>query len=432
MTLRERDHAAIWHPLTQHQMTPPAIPIVRGEGTYLVDEQGNRYLDLISSWWVNIHGHAHPAIANAIHEQALKLEQVIFSGFTHEPAIELAEILLALLGKPFSKVFYSDNGSTAVEVALKMSYQYWHNQGQVQRKRFMSFREGYHGDTFGAMSVGQDSVYFKSFSDLLFPVALFDYPTTWLDDGMVWEKEKKSLTDIAAYLEQYAAETVAMILEPLVQGAAGMRMCRPEFLQQLVALLKLHDVLVIYDEIMTGFGRTGELFAFKKSETAPDIICLSKGLTGGFLPLSVTVCHEKIYDAFLGNDFSRALAHSHSFTANPLGCAAALASMALLKHPDTQTKIAQIEAVHRVILSQRKHEKGRFCGTIAAFELPLTAAYGSQTSVQLRDCFLKRGLLIRPIGSVIYLLPPYCVTETELRHAYDTIDDIIEGYMYDI
>ncbi len=425
MTLATRDNAVIWHPLTQHQITPLPLPIVRGEGAYLIDQDGKRYLDLVSSWWVTIHGHAEPAIAKAIYEQALKIEQVIFAGFTHEPAIDLAEKLLKLLPDNFNKIYYSDNGSTAVEVALKMAYQYWRNQGETKRSRFIAFKKGYHGDTFGAMALGKESFYFKQFSELLFAVDMFDYPETWLSDDTVTEKEENILAQLTLHLDKHADETAAMIIEPLIQASGGMNMCSPVFLQKLVTLVKSYGVLIIYDEIMTGFYRTGKLFACHKSQTAPDIICLSKGLTGGFLPLSVTACSEHIYQAFLGSDYTKALGHSHSYTANPLGCAAALASMTLLQRSETVARIKLIEQIHReelaILVDNPLVEKIRYCGTVAAFDLKIIAEYGSQASVNLRERFLKHGLIIRPLGNVIYLLPPYCLTEVDLRRAYQVI-----------
>ncbi|HLB57893.1 MAG TPA: adenosylmethionine--8-amino-7-oxononanoate transaminase, partial [Gammaproteobacteria bacterium] len=300
MSISDRDRATIWHPYTQHQTTPLPLSIVRAKEAYLFDESHHRYLDLISSWWVNIHGHAHPEIAKAIYEQALTLEHVIFSGFTHEPAVLLAEELLQLLPPHFSKIFYSDNGSTAIEVALKMAYQFWRNQGVSTRQRFMVFENGYHGDTVGAMSLGKGSQFFKEFDDLLFKVDLFPYPATWIEDNNICEKEEKTLEKIADYLEKYGHETAALIIEPLIQGAGGMRLCRPLFLKKLETLLRTYNILMIYDEVMTGFGRTGNTFACQKAQTQPDIICLAKGLTGGFLPLAVTACREDIYQAFLG------------------------------------------------------------------------------------------------------------------------------------
>jgi adenosylmethionine-8-amino-7-oxononanoate aminotransferase len=281
------------------------------------------------------------------------------------------------------------------------------------------------------MAVSKESFYFKQFSDLLFAVDMFDYPDTWMSDLIAEEKENIILEKLKYHLEQYAHETAALIIEPLVQGSGGMNMCRPVFLQKLTALVKSYNVLLIYDEIMTGFYRTGELFACLKSETAPDIICLSKGLTGGFLPLSVTACSETIYQAFLGSDYTKALGHSHSYTANPLGCAAALASLRLLQRDETRAQIKLIEQIHAeelMKLATSAHiEKIRYCGTIAAFNLKLPADYGSSTSVNLRALFLKHGLIIRPLGNIIYLLPPYCIIEMDLRRAYDMIRKEIKG-----
>ncbi|EKD73856.1 MAG: hypothetical protein ACD_45C00171G0005 [uncultured bacterium] len=433
MTIAERDNAVIWHPFTQHQMTPLPIAIERGEGAYLIDHQGNRLLDLISSWWTNLHGHAHPDIANAIYQQAMKLEHVIFSHFTHEPAVQLAEELLAILPTGFGKVFYSDNGSTAVEVALKMAYQFWRNQGEMQRKRFIAFENGYHGDTFGAMAVGKKSGFFSHYEELFFGVDFFPYPATWQNDHAVQQKEQHVLQQLTDYLKKYNAETAGLIIEPLVQGASGMHMCRPAFLQQLEQLIRSYNILIIYDEVMTGFGRTGEFFACDKANTTPDIICLAKGLTGGFLPCAMTAVHEKMYQAFLGDSFDYAFSHGHTFTANPLGCAAGLASLQLLKKPATRAQIKMIEHMHQAGLNELMDElpikNPRYCGTIAAFDLNILADYGSTISVQLRERFRKRGLLVRPLGNVIYLLPPYCITEAELKNTYAIMIEEIQGAM---
>ena len=272
MTISQRDQEVIWHPYTQHKMAPLPITIQRGEGAWLFDERGNRFLDLISSWWVNLHGHANREIANAIHEQALKLEHVIFSSFTHEPAVLLAEKLLTILPDHFSKIFYSDNGSTSVEVAIKMAYQFWKNKGDKDRHRFIAFQNGYHGDTFGAMAIGKKSGFFTAYEGLFFDVDFIQYPSTWMNDADVLKKEQDILSGLDAHLKKYAHETAAIILEPLIQGASGMRMCRPEFLQQLEKKIRSYGILIIYDEVMTGFGRTGELFACSKSATQPDII----------------------------------------------------------------------------------------------------------------------------------------------------------------
>lgn len=430
MNLAERDQSIIWHPFTQHYQSAIPIPIVRGEGAYLFDEKGNALLDLISSWWVNLHGHSHPEIAKAIYDQALTLEHVIFSNFTHEPAVLLADQILKLLPNHFKKVFYSDNGSTSVEIALKMAYQFWQNQGQIKKRRFLAFKNAYHGDTVGAMSVGKGSGFYSRFEDLFFPVDLFSYPETWINDSEIETKEQEVLLQLEQHLDQHREEIAALIIEPLIQGASGMRMCRPEFLQKMENLLKSYDILIIYDEVMTGFGRTGAYFSCLKAATAPDIICLSKGLSGGFLPLAMTVCTDKVYQAFLGDDFSTALAHGHSFTANPLGCAAGLASLKLLLDANTQQQISRIESVHSTNLSKlnpKRISHRRYCGTIAAFDLKFIDGYGSKNSIELRNRFLKRGLLIRPLGNVIYLLPPYCITENELINVYNVIAEEIEA-----
>lgn len=432
MTISQRDKSVIWHPFTQHQMVPFAKTIVSGKGAYFFDQNGTRILDLISSWWVNLHGHAHPEIANAIYEQALRLEHISFANFTHEPAVQLAEEVLRILPHGFSKVFYSDNGSTAVEVAIKMAYQYWRNLGETNRKRFISFEQGYHGDTFGAMAMGQHSGFFNNFSDLFFNVSMMKYPETWLFDDEIEEQEQHILTLLDAYLAKHGNETAALIIEPLVQGAGGMRICREKFLQRLEERVRAYGILIIYDEVMTGFGRTGDYFACLKAKTQPDFICLSKGLTGGYLPLAMTVCSERIYHAFLGDTFHLALAHGHSFTANPLGCAAALASMKLLKNPVTQHQIKMIEQSHVEGLAYLQEEVPmiehlRYCGTIAAFNVKMDVKYGSTASVELREKLYRRGLLIRPLGNVIYLLPPYCITEEELRLTYSILAEEIQG-----
>lgn len=433
-TLSQRDQCAIWHPFTQHQVSPLPLPMVRGAGAYLFDQAGNRYLDLVSSWWVNIHGHAHPAIAEAIYKQALQLEHVIFAGFTHEPAVLLAEKLLQLLPTGFTKVFYSDNGSTAVEAALKMAYQFWRNRGEKNRHRFLAFSGGYHGDTFGAMSVGGASTFFQHFTDLMFKVDFAPYPSTWENDENILQKEKAALDWLDNYFRQYREEVAAVIIEPLIQAAGGMHVCRPAFLQALEILAREHEVLVIYDEVMTGFGRTGTLFACEKAGTAPDIICLAKGLTGGFLPLAATVCHEHLYQAFLNQDVDFALAHGHSYTANPLGCAAALASLQLLTTDSTLRQLRLIEETHQQMFALLRDlpavEALRCCGTMAAFNMVAPAAqYGSLLSQSWRQRFLERGLLIRPLGEVIYLLPPYCITMEDLRNAYQCIAEVIKNMM---
>ncbi|QTR51656.1 adenosylmethionine--8-amino-7-oxononanoate transaminase [Candidatus Thiothrix anitrata] len=433
MTTTNLDRQHVWHPFTQAQTAPDPIPITSAKGIRLYAEDGREFLDLISSWWVNLHGHAHPTIAAAIAKQAHTLEQVIFAGFTHQPAAQLAHELVQRLPAGLTRVFFSDDGSTAVEVALKMALQYWRNQGEVQRTRFLAFEGGYHGDTVGAMSVGRGSDFFSTYGSMLFEVGLLPYPQTWDGDADVVSKEQAALAVLDVYLAQHGETLAGVIIEPLVQGAAGMRMCRPEFLQQLAAKLRAAGILLIFDEVMTGFGRTGAMFAAIKAQVMPDLICLSKGLTAGFLPMSVTVASEAIYAAFLGENFDRALIHGHSFTANPLGCAAALASLQVFEDEQTLAKLPQIEAWHRQGLAQLAGHPAvqhvRVTGTIAAFDvITADAGYTSAVGAQLKAVFHERGLLLRPLGNVVYLLPPYCVTQDELALAYQTIGEALIGY----
>jgi len=316
MTLTERDLKVIWHPYTQMKTAMPPVPIVRGEGACLFDENGKKYIDAVSSWWVNIHGHAHPYIAQKVSEQLRKLEHVIFAGFTHEGAVELAERLLEILPANQQKVFYSDNGSTAVEVAIKMCLQYWHNKGQ-NRTKILAFKNAYHGDTFGAMAVSGRSAFTAAFDSLLFDVEFIDLP------------DKENITNLQSLISNLSHQTACFIFEPLVQGAGGMLMYEARYLDELMAHCRNEGVLMIADEVFTGFGRTGKAFASNHVTEQPDIMCFSKGLTGGTMALGLTTCTQQIYDAFLSDDHLKTLFHGHSFTANPVAIAAALASLDL-------------------------------------------------------------------------------------------------------
>ena len=421
------DRRHVWHPFTQAKTAPDSVLIRSGKGAVVYGADGKEYLDLVSSWWVNLHGHAHPYIADAIAEQAHKLEQVIFAGLTHEPAVRLAQRLTSLLPDDLNRVFYSDDGSTAVEVALKLALQYWRNLGRPERRRYLAFEGGYHGDTVGAMSVGASSGFFAPFEDLLFEVDVLPFPETWEGDAAVAEKEARCLSALEAYLDRRGDETAAVIIEPLVQGAGGMRMCRAEFLQALVQKLRAAGVLVIFDEVMTGFGRTGDLFACLSAGVTPDLICLSKGLTAGFLPLAATVCRDPIYEAFLDTGFDKAFAHGHSFTANPLGCAAGLASLDLLMKEETRARIAAIEARHRKHMARLAHHpkvtRPRVTGTIAALNVGVEdSGYAAAIGPRLKAFFLENGLLLRPLGEVIYFLPPYCISDSQLDRSYDTLE----------
>ena len=418
--LAERDRSVVWHPFTQMQTAPLPVPIVRGEGSVLYGADGREYLDMISSWWVNLHGHAHPHIARRVSEQLTTLEHVIFAGFTHQPAVELAERLLTILPPNQAKVFYSDNGSTAVEVALKMAFQYWHNLGQPRRK-VVALENAYHGDTFGAMAVGGRSAFSAPFAPFLFDVDFLPAPVPGQEQAVLEQAKECFSGDVAAF-----------IVEPLVQGSGGMIMYEPETLDALIRLARQHGVLIIADEVMTGFGRTGKLFASDYLAEKADLMCLSKGLTGGTMALGVTTCTQSIYDAFLSTDKMRTLFHGHSFTANPLACAAALASMDLLLSDETQTGIQRISENHaafaRRLASFPTVGNIRQRGTLLAFDLLV----GEETSYfnTIRDVaynFLTaRGVLMRPLGNVLYLMPPYCTTDEQLAYTHEQIIALLE------
>ncbi|MBA3957904.1 MAG: adenosylmethionine--8-amino-7-oxononanoate transaminase [Parachlamydiaceae bacterium] len=416
-SLTERDRACIWHPFTQMQHSC-AIPLIKGQGAYLYDEKGRAFLDAISSWWVNLHGHAHPYIAKQIEQQAHQLEHAIFAGFTHEPAIALAERLLKLLPGNMSKLFYSDNGSTAVEVALKIAIQFWHNKdSHTNRKRVICFSEGYHGDTFGAMSVAGKSELNRPFWSHFFKVDVILPPYVG--------KEAQTLQTLRSILER--EETACFIFEPLVLGVAGMRMYRPEGLSAILELCHQYGVITIADEVMTGFGRTGPLFASSTLEIKPHMICLSKGITGGFLPLGVTACEEFIFEAFLSEDKTKTFLHGHSYTANPLACRAALANLDLLITSECTQQRQDIALSHqRFCQEYNEHPPFKRCeslGTILVVEY-LSKETGSYFHSQ-RDAlylyFLKNGVLVRPLGNIVYLIPPYCITQEELQFVYSLI-----------
>ncbi len=414
----------IWHPYTQMYTDGTPVEIVRGEGAYLFDNKGERYIDAVASWWTNIHGHAHPAIAEAIAAQAKQLEQVIFAGFTHPPAIELAKKLLLRI--PFHhKVFYSDNGSTAVEAAIKMAIQYWWNRGKEKRK-IIAFRDAYHGDTFGAMSVSARCVFTEPYSSLLFDVVFIDTP--------IMGKEAAALAQLKSILsEEKGNEIAAFIFEPLVLGSSGMLMYEPVVLNEMMAICQAHHILTIADEVMTGFGRTGRFLATDYCELKPDIICLSKGITGGFMPFAATTCTQSIYEAFLSNDRAKMLFHGHSYTGNPLGCAAGIAGLRLFEQENTFGNMARIEKQHAAfaerISGHRNIKEVRYRGTIVAIELNPKGAGGYLDSVRntAYRFFMDRRIILRPLGNVLYVLPPYCITAYDLDLVYTAITDFAES-----
>ena len=418
-SLVERDLEVIWHPYTQMKTAAPPIAIITGEGACVYDEQGKKYIDAVSSWWVNIHGHAHPYIAKKVAEQLLKLEHVIFAGFTHQGAVELAERLLAILPLNQKKAFYSDNGSTAVEVAIKMCLQYWHNQGQ-SRKKILAFKNAYHGDTFGAMAVSGRSAFTAAFDSLLFEVEFIDLPN------------EANLPNLKSQISDLKSTIACFIFEPLVQGAGGMLMYKPDHLNELMAHCREEGVLMIADEVFTGFGRTGRNFACDHLNQVPDIMCFSKGLTGGTMALGLTTCSREIYNAFLYDDRLKTLFHGHSFTANPVACAAALASMDLFLNPDTSKNIARIAAAHQSFAKKIAHHPKiktiRQTGTILAmdWETGNDTSYFNSLRDTLYNYFLNAGIILRPLGNTLYILPPYCITDDELDYIYASILDALE------
>lgn len=426
-----KSYPKIWKPFTiQGDQAPQPTKVISGNGLWLTLEDGTEVMDLISSWWVNLHGHAHPAIAQAIADQANKLEHVIFAGFTHDPAEYLIDELIDLTEGTFQHAFFSDNGSTAVEVALKTAYQYWQNKGIESRKRVLAFEGAYHGDTVGAMSASSPSVFNDVFKQWMMTVDRVEYPSTWIGDAEVAAKEEIVLRKVKSLFESDPTEFAAILIEPLIQGAGGMNMCRPEFLQKLELLAKEFDVLVIYDEVMTGFGRTGSLFAYQKAGTNPDLICLSKGLTGGFLPMALTLSNSSVFQTFYANDAIKTLWHGHSYTGNPLGCAAAVASLSLTKA--ALPKLAQIQQWHQKgiesIAEISSVKRPRLCGTVAAVDIQTEGADGYLNSIgqTLRNEFIMKGMLVRPLGNVLYFMPPYCITEAELGRVYEVTREILK------
>ncbi len=419
MSLSSRDLQVIWHPYTQMQLTEEPIAIVKGEGVYLTDENGKKYIDAVSSWWVNIHGHSHPYIAEKVSEQLRKLEHVIFAGFTHEAAVELAERLLRILPPNQSKIFYSDNGSTAVEVAVKMAIQYWHNQGKKKNK-IIAFEHSYHGDTFGAMSISARGAFTQPFSSLLFDTIHIPFPSKG--------KEDQTISDIKTEILKNKSEIAAFIFEPLVLGAGGMRMYEAAVLDELIKICKDNEILIIADEVMTGFGRTGKLFASEYLMQQPDIMCLSKGITGGTMALGVTSCKEEIYNAFLSNDRAKTFFHGHSYTANPVACSAAIASLELLLTEDCQNNIFRISQQHRSfaekICGMTSIKNVRSTGTILAFDFETSdkTSYFNSIRDELYNFFLGEGIILRPLGNTLYVMPPYCISDKDLQYIYQTIE----------
>lgn len=419
--LLEKDAKYVWHPFTQMKTEGSPIPMIKGEGTLLFDETGKSYIDCNSSWWVNTHGHGHPHIKNALLEQFDKLDHTLLAGVTHPKAAELSERIVKLLGGDFQKVFFSDNGSTSTEVALKMSFQYWYNLEQPKHK-VLAIEGAYHGDTFGAMSVGERDYFNKPFEPFFFDVDFLEFPTEEKEAEQLKKAENLFKTD----------EFACMILEPLVQGSSGMRMYSISFLDKLVALAKKYNVLVIFDEVMTGWGRTGKMFAKDFLENQPDIICLSKGLTAGALAMGLTVTSQDIFDVFYADDRAKALLHGHSYTGNPLSCAVACANLDLFENPEVAETIISLEKAHISFKNKlEKHPKVkeiRTQGTIMALEIETGEGntYFSKLRNKAYQYFIDNGMLLRPLGNVVFLNPPYCITEEELNYCYTVITRFLD------
>lgn len=413
---------------------PAPLPIVRGEGPFLITEDGRRILDGISSWWVNVHGHSNPRVNRALKAQAERLEHVMFAGCTHPPAVELAERLCALLPSRLSRVFFSDNGSTAVEVALKMAYQYWTNRGETQRRTFLALEHAYHGDTVGAMSASHESLFTSSYAPLLFRVERIEVPPDYLAslDASRDGSGSEPLQAIGDLLERRGSELAAVIAEPMLQAAGGMFVWKPAFLRHLRELCDAHGLLLIADEVMTGFGRTGRMFACEHGPVAPDLICLSKGLTAGYLPMAVTVASAEVYEAFWSDDRRKTFFHGHSFTANPLGCAVALAGLDIFADEGVLERIGrladQMQARLRRFVGRSYVRDVRQIGGVGILELEVgQGGYLAEIGPRLAREFLERNLLLRPNGNIVYFMPPYVVTDEQVDWVFDQIEQVVES-----
>ena len=421
MNLTERDQKNIWHPYTQHKTAALPIAIKKGEGALLWDENNKEYIDAIASWWVNPFGHSNKFIADAIYKQLTTLEHVLFGGFTHEPAIILAERLTEILPKNQQKIFFSDNGSTAVEVAIKVALQYFFNKGE-KKTTIIAFENAFHGDTFGAMAASGISFYTQAFQGMFIDVVRIPVP--------IKGQEQESFDALAEAIKNN--NCAGFIFEPLVQGAAGMVMYEPEFLDELIQICKENKVLTIADEVMTGFGKTGKTFACDYLTEQPDMMCLSKALTGGTIPMAITTFTQDIFEAFYDEDINKALFHGHTFTANPTGCAAALASLSLLQTQEMQDNIVRVNKRHlefeKHIKSHSKVTTTRVLGVIFALEIETESAasyYGTLRN-KLYDFFIENGIILRPVGNIVYILPPYIITDEQLQKVYEVVEKALE------
>lgn len=421
MNLTERDQKNIWHPYTQHKTAALPIAITKGEGALLWDENNKEYIDAIASWWVNPYGHSNKFIADAIYKQLTTLEHVLFGGFTHEPAIILAEKLMEILPKNQQKIFFSDNGSTAVEVAIKVALQYFFNKGE-KKTTIIAFENAFHGDTFAAMAASGISFYTQAFQGMFIDVVRIPVP--------IKGQEQKSFDALAKAIKNH--NCAGFIFEPLVQGAAGMVMYEPKSLDELIQICQENKVLTIADEVMTGFGKTGKTFACDYLTEQLDMMCLSKALTGGTIPMAITTFTQDIFEAFYDEDINKALFHGHTFTANPTGCAAALASLSLLQTQEMQDNIVRVNKRHlefqKHIETHSKVTTTRVLGVIFALEIQTESAasyYGTLRN-KLYDFFIENGVVLRPVGNIVYILPPYVITDKQLQKVYEVVEKALE------
>jgi adenosylmethionine---8-amino-7-oxononanoate aminotransferase len=423
----------IWHPFTQPALDRAPIHVTRAEGVYLYTAGGGKLIDAISSWWVNLHGHCHPHIASAIATQVRQLDHVLLAGVTHGAIEELTRRLRSFLPQELTHIFFSDDGSTAVEVALKIAVQYWRNIGQPKKTGIVALEHGYHGDTVGAMSVSADSGFTDAFAAMRFPVHRVH--TAYCYRCPVGKQRETCQIDCLEAMQRLLSgkheELAAVIVEPLLQGAGGMIIHPREFLARIRELCSQYGVLLIADEVLTGFGRCGAMFACELAEVTPDIMCLSKGITGGFLPMGATICADYVQKEFVSPDRRRTFYHGHSYTGNPIACAAAIANLEVFRSEPVAERIAAISALHGKRLAGLKTHSAvaetRSIGTVAAVELRAEdPGYGSNLRAILYDFFLSKGILLRPLGHVVYILPPYVITAAELNSVYDVVGEALE------
>ena len=421
MNLTERDQKHLWHPYTQHKTAAPPIAITKGDGALLWDDNNKEYIDAIASWWVNPFGHSNKFIADAIYKQLTTLEHVLFGGFTHEPAVLVAEKLIGILPKKQQKIFFSDNGSTAVEVAIKVALQYFYNKGE-EKTTIIAFENAFHGDTFAAMAASGISFYTQAFQGMFIDVVRIPVP--------VKGQEQASFDALKTAIQSH--HCAGFIFEPLVLGAAGMVIYEPEALDELIKICQQNNVLTIADEVMTGFGKTGKTFACDYIQSQPDMMCLSKALTGGTIPMAITTFTQALFDGFYSDDINKALFHGHTFTANPTGCAAALASMELLHTDAMQSNISRINASHLAFQKHiEKHPKvttTRVLGVIFALEIATEnqASYYGNLRNKLYNFFIENGIILRPVGNIVYILPPYIITKSQLDKVYEVVEKALE------